>query len=78
VYTWFAALCGFADELMKYSFTMKLTLAVLSAGKPYDLLLLPGTHMLADDLLRARETGKQMDFLAASGSRRKEFVLGAR
>jgi len=56
---------GVTDDNVHFENTMKLTLALLRAGKPYDLLLLPGTHMLADDLLRARETERQMDFLAA-------------
>ncbi|HEX3432078.1 MAG TPA: DPP IV N-terminal domain-containing protein [Rhizomicrobium sp.] len=56
---------GVTDDNVHFEHTMKLTLALLRAGKPYDLLLLPGTHMLADDLLRARETERQMDFLAA-------------
>ena len=55
---------GVTDDNVHFEHTMKLTLALLKAGKPYDLLLLPGTHMLADDLLRARETEMQMDFFA--------------
>ena len=55
---------GVTDDNVHFEHTMKLTLALLKAGKSYDLLLLPGTHMLADDLLRARETEKQMDFFA--------------
>jgi dipeptidyl-peptidase-4 len=54
------------DDNVHFEHTMKLTLALLRAGKPYELLVLPGTHMLADDLLRARETERQMDFLAAN------------
>ncbi len=56
---------GVTDDNVHFEHTMKLTLALLKAGKPYDLLLLPGTHMLADELLRARETERQMDFFAA-------------
>jgi len=55
---------GVTDDNVHFEHTMKLTLALLRAGRPYDLLLMPGTHMLADDLLRARETESQMDFLA--------------
>jgi dipeptidyl-peptidase-4 len=55
---------GVTDDNVHFEHSMKLTLALLRAGKPYDLLLLPGTHMLADDLLRARETERQMDFFA--------------
>jgi dipeptidyl-peptidase-4 len=56
---------GVTDDNVHFEHTMKLTLALLKGGKPYDLLLLPGTHMLADEVLRARETEKQMDFFAA-------------
>jgi len=56
---------GVTDDNVHFEHSMKLTLALLKAGKPYDLLLLPGTHMLADDLLRAKETERQMDFFAA-------------
>ena len=55
---------GVTDDNVHFQNTMQLTLALLRAGKPYDLLLLPGTHMLADDVLRARETERQMEFLA--------------
>jgi dipeptidyl-peptidase 4 len=53
---------GVTDDNVHFQNTMQLTLALLKAGKPYDLLLLPGTHMLADDLIRARETERQMEF----------------
>jgi dipeptidyl-peptidase-4 len=56
---------GVTDDNVHFEHSMKLTLALLKAGKPFDLLLLPGTHMLADELLRARETERQMDFFAA-------------
>jgi dipeptidyl-peptidase-4 len=56
---------GVTDDNVHFEHTMKLALALLKAGRSYDLLLLPGTHMLADDLLRARETERQMDFFAA-------------
>ncbi|MGH6876500.1 MAG: DPP IV N-terminal domain-containing protein [Rhizomicrobium sp.] len=55
---------GVTDDNVYFQNTMQLTLALLRAGRPYDLLLLPGTHMLADDLIRARETEAQMRFLA--------------
>ena len=55
---------GVTDDNVHFQNTMQLTLALLRAGKPYELLLLPGTHMLADDVIRARETERQMDFLA--------------
>ena len=53
---------GVTDDNVHFQNTMQLTLALLKAGKPYELLLLPGTHMLADDLIRARETERQMEF----------------
>jgi dipeptidyl-peptidase-4 len=56
---------GVTDDNVYFQNTMQLTLALLAAGRPYDLILLPGTHMLADNLLRARETEAQMRFLAA-------------
>jgi dipeptidyl-peptidase-4 len=55
---------GVTDDNVHFQNTMQLTLALLRAGKPYDLLLLPGTHMLSDDVIRARETERQMEFLA--------------
>ena len=55
---------GVTDDNVHFQNTMQLTLALLKAGKPYQLLLLPGTHMLADDRIRARETEAQMEFLA--------------
>jgi dipeptidyl-peptidase-4 len=56
---------GVTDDNVYFENTMKLTLALLATGRPYDLMLLPGTHMLSDNLLRARETEAQMRFFAA-------------
>jgi dipeptidyl-peptidase-4 len=42
---------------------VKLTQALISAGKPYNLLLLPGTHLLPDPLLRARVSEARAGFL---------------
>ncbi len=53
---------GITDDNVYFEHSMKLTLALLKAGKPYELLLLPGTHMLADETLRARETERQLEF----------------
>jgi len=55
---------GVTDDNVYFQNTMQLILALLRAGRPYDLLLLPGTHMLADNQVRARETEAQMRFLA--------------
>lgn len=41
---------------------MRLTLALLKAGKPYELMLLPGTHMLAEPKLRASESARVAEF----------------
>lgn len=57
---------GVTDDNVYFQNTMQLSLALLKAGRPYELLLLPGTHMLADEVLRARETERQMDFFAAN------------
>ena len=53
---------GVTDDNVYFEHTMKLTLALLKAGKPYDLLLLPGTHMLADPKLRASESARVAEF----------------
>ncbi|HEY3777771.1 MAG TPA: DPP IV N-terminal domain-containing protein [Rhizomicrobium sp.] len=53
---------GVTDDNVYFEHTMKLTLALLKAGKPYDLLLLPGTHMLADPKLRATESARVANF----------------
>ena len=44
--------------------SLKLVDALLKAGKPYELLLLPGTHMLADPAIRRSESERIMAFLA--------------
>ncbi|WP_264785151.1 S9 family peptidase, partial [Gluconobacter cerinus] len=54
---------GLTDDNVYFENTMKLTQALLKAGKPYDLLLLPGTHMLPDPLLRARVSQRRAEFL---------------
>jgi dipeptidyl-peptidase-4 len=53
---------GVTDDNVYFEHTMKLTLALLKAGKPYELMLLPGTHMLADPKLRASESARLADF----------------
>jgi len=55
---------GVTDDNVYFQNSMQLSLALLKAGRPYELLLLPGTHMLADEVMRARETERQMDFFA--------------
>jgi dipeptidyl-peptidase-4 len=53
---------GVTDDNVYFEHTMKLTLALLRAGKPYELMLLPGTHMLADPKLRASESARVAEF----------------
>jgi len=45
---------GLTDDNVYFENTFKLTQALIRAGKPYNLLLLPGTHQLPDPVLRAR------------------------
>jgi dipeptidyl-peptidase-4 len=42
---------------------VKLSQALLAAGKPYQLLLLPGTHLLPDPATRARVDETRAAFL---------------
>jgi dipeptidyl-peptidase-4 len=53
---------GVTDDNVYFEHTMKLTLALLTAGRPYELMLLPGTHMLADPKLRASESARVEEF----------------
>lgn len=55
---------GLTDDNVYFVNTVKLTQALLKADKPYELLLLPGTHMLADPKLRTAEADRVVDFLA--------------
>ena len=45
---------GLTDDNVYFENSVKLTQALIAAGKPYQLLLLPGTHQLPDPVLRAR------------------------
>jgi dipeptidyl-peptidase-4 len=54
---------GLTDDNVYFENTVKLTQALIKAGKPYDLLLLPGTHLLPDPLLRARVSQARAAFL---------------
>ena len=56
---------GQTDDNVYFVNTSLLTDALLRAGRPYDLLLLPGTHLLSDPVLRARVDEARADFLAA-------------
>lgn len=53
---------GVTDDNVYFQHSMKLVDALLKAGKPYELLLLPGTHMLADPTIRQRESERLMAF----------------
>ena len=54
---------GLTDDNVYFQNTVKLTQALLAAGKPYRLLLLPGTHLLPDPLIRARVDETRARFL---------------
>jgi dipeptidyl-peptidase-4 len=56
---------GLTDDNVYFQNTVKLTQALIAAGKPYDLLLLPGTHLLPDPVLRARVDETRAAFLRA-------------
>jgi dipeptidyl-peptidase-4 len=55
---------GLTDDNVYFENTVKMTQALIAAGKPYRLLLLPGTHLLPDPLLRARVSETRAAFLA--------------
>jgi dipeptidyl-peptidase-4 len=57
---------GLTDDNVYFENTVKLTQALIEAGKPYDLLLLPGTHLLPDPVLRARVDETRAAFLKAA------------
>ena len=54
---------GLTDDNVYFENTVKLTQALLVAGRPYRLMLLPGTHLLPDPLLRARVDYARAGFL---------------
>ncbi len=54
---------GLTDDNVYFQNTVKLTQALLTAGRPYRLMLLPGTHQLPDPLLRARVDEARAAFL---------------
>jgi dipeptidyl-peptidase 4 len=53
---------GVTDDNVYFQHSLQLAEALLVAGKKYELLLLPGTHMLSDAALHAREMERLMDF----------------
>jgi dipeptidyl-peptidase-4 len=56
---------GLTDDNVYFQNSVKLTQALLEAGKPYNLLLLPGTHLLTDPKLSARVAEARVAFLQA-------------
>lgn len=54
---------GLTDDNVYFANTSKLAEALLRAGKPYHLVLLPGTHLLPDPVLRARVGEARLRFL---------------
>jgi dipeptidyl-peptidase-4 len=54
---------GLTDDNVYFENTVKLTQALMLAGKPYNLLLLPGTHLLPDPAIRARVDEARVAFL---------------
>jgi dipeptidyl-peptidase-4 len=54
---------GLTDDNVYFENTVKLTQALITAGKPYSLVLLPGTHQLHDPVLRARVDELRAEFL---------------
>ena len=54
---------GLTDDNVYFENTVKLTQALIAAGRPYRLLLLPGTHMLSDPKLRAQVAEARAAFL---------------
>ena len=55
---------GLTDDNVYFENTVKLTQALIAAGRPYNLLLLPGTHLLPDPKLRAAVARARAGFLA--------------
>ncbi len=56
---------GLTDDNVYFVNTVKLTDALIRAGRPYDLLLLPGTHQLADPVLRADVDATRANYFTA-------------
>jgi dipeptidyl-peptidase-4 len=54
---------GLTDDNVYFQNSVKLTQALLAAGKPYQLLLLPGTHQLPDPVIRTRVDEARARFL---------------
>ena len=57
---------GLTDDNVYFQNTVKLTQSLMAAGKPYRLLLLPGTHQLPDPHIRARVDEARATFFQES------------
>ncbi len=55
---------GLTDDNVYFQHTLQLADALFMAGKPYDLLPMLGTHMIADPKVRLRQQQRIMDFFA--------------
>ena len=53
---------GVTDDNVYFEHTLKMVRALFAAGKPYELVLLPGTHQLPDPTLRSRLDQREADF----------------
>ena len=54
---------GVTDDNVYFEHTMKLTQALMQADKRYNLMLLPGTHLLPDPVIRERVDEARAAFL---------------
>ncbi len=55
---------GVTDDNVYFQHTIKMIRALFAAGKPYELVLLPGTHQLPDPALRSRLDQREEEFFA--------------
>ena len=53
---------GVTDDNVYFEHTLKMIRALFAAGKPYELVLLPGTHQLPDPTLRSRLDQREVGF----------------
>jgi dipeptidyl-peptidase-4 len=65
---------GLTDDNVYFENTFKLTQALIKAGKPYNLLILPGTHQLPDPVLRARVDERRADFFSQTLAKEDDHI----
>ena len=53
---------GVTDDNVYFQHTLKMIRALFAAGKPYELVLLPGTHQLPDPVLRSHLDQREVEF----------------